>query len=94
MFWKYSSRRACSRVGPRAPECPEQQLPQAGSDGSWRGALDIAQRQIRSRICVERLRAGGAILFGKTTTPEFALLGRTFSHLKPSTRNPWDLRLT
>ncbi|MCS3765875.1 MULTISPECIES: amidase [Bradyrhizobium] len=45
-------------------------------------------------ICVERLRAGGAILFGKTTTPEFALLGRTFSDLKPSTRNPWDLRLT
>ncbi len=45
-------------------------------------------------ICVERLRAAGAIIIGKTNTPEFALMGRTQSRLKGVTRNPWDPRLT
>ena len=45
-------------------------------------------------ICVERLRAGGAIILGKTSTPEFALSGRTESRIAGTTRNPWDLRLT
>lgn len=45
-------------------------------------------------ICIERLRAGGAILLGKTTTPEFAASGRTESRLTGSTRLPWDTRLT
>ncbi|MDQ0475331.1 amidase [Labrys wisconsinensis] len=45
-------------------------------------------------ICIERLRAAGAIIVGKTTTPEFALSGRTESRLSGSTRNPWDTALT
>ena len=48
----------------------------------------------RDDICVERLRAGGAIIVGKTTTPEFALSGRTESRLSGTTRNPWNLDLT
>jgi len=39
---------------------------------------------------VERLRASGAILVGKTTTPEFALAGFTHSTLWGTTRNPWN----
>ncbi len=45
-------------------------------------------------ICVERLRAGGAIILGKTTTPEFALSGRTENRISGTTRNPWNLDLT
>jgi Asp-tRNA(Asn)/Glu-tRNA(Gln) amidotransferase A subunit family amidase len=39
---------------------------------------------------VERLRAAGAIMVGKTTTPEFAHAGFTESPLWGVTRNPWD----
>jgi Asp-tRNA(Asn)/Glu-tRNA(Gln) amidotransferase A subunit family amidase len=39
------------------------------------------------------LRIAGAIIIGKTTTPEFALLGRTHSRLLGVTRNPWDTSL-
>src|SRR4051794_17944844 len=45
-------------------------------------------------ICVERLRAAGAVILGKTTTPEFALSGRTENRVTGTTRNPWDPRLT
>jgi aspartyl-tRNA(Asn)/glutamyl-tRNA(Gln) amidotransferase subunit A len=38
-----------------------------------------------------RLRAEGAVLFGKTTTPEFGWKGVTDSPLSGVTRNPWDL---
>jgi aspartyl-tRNA(Asn)/glutamyl-tRNA(Gln) amidotransferase subunit A len=40
---------------------------------------------------VERLRAAGAILVGKTTTPEFGWKGTTDSPLTGVSRNPWDL---
>ena len=48
----------------------------------------------RDDICVERLRAAGAIIVGKTTTPELAMLGRTDSRLSGITRSPWDPALT
>ncbi len=40
-------------------------------------------------VVVERLLAAGAILVGKTTTPEFAYSGFTESPLWGTTRNPW-----
>jgi aspartyl-tRNA(Asn)/glutamyl-tRNA(Gln) amidotransferase subunit A len=48
----------------------------------------------RDDICVERLRAAGAVIIGKTTTPELAMLGRTDSRLSGITRSPWDPALT
>ena len=42
-------------------------------------------------VIVDRLQAAGAILVGKTTTPEFALAGFTRSELWGTTRNPWNL---
>ena len=41
-------------------------------------------------IVVERLLAAGAIMVGKTTTPEFASVLRSSSPLWGVTRNPWD----
>lgn len=43
---------------------------------------------------VERLKAAGAILMGKTTTPEFGWKGVTDSPLWGVSRNPWNLERT
>ena len=41
------------------------------------------------------LRAAGAVIVGKTTTPEFAIVGpHPDSRLSGVTRNPWDPALT
>lgn len=45
-------------------------------------------------ISVERLKARGAILLGKTNTPEFAHLPHTTNTLFGTTRNPWDINRT
>jgi len=43
-----------------------------------------------SAVIVERLEGAGAIIVGKTTTPEFATSGFTDSPLWGITRNPWN----
>lgn len=45
-------------------------------------------------VPVRRLREAGAILVGKTTTPEFGHKPLTDSPLFGATRNPWDLART
>jgi amidase len=42
-------------------------------------------------LLVERIRAAGAILIGKTNTPEFGAGSNTFNPVFGSTRNPYDL---
>jgi amidase len=41
-------------------------------------------------ILAERFRAAGAILIGKTNTPEFGAGSQTFNPVFGPTRNPWD----
>jgi Asp-tRNA(Asn)/Glu-tRNA(Gln) amidotransferase A subunit family amidase len=45
-------------------------------------------------VSVERLKSAGAILLGKTTTPELGHKGATDSPLCGITRNPWNPALT
>jgi Asp-tRNA(Asn)/Glu-tRNA(Gln) amidotransferase A subunit family amidase len=45
----------------------------------------------RDEILVERLRRAGAIIIGKTHTPEFATFPRTKTFLAGECRNPWNL---
>jgi amidase len=45
-------------------------------------------------VVVERLRAAGAIVIGKTNTPEFAFGPNTSNAVFGATRNPWDLTRT
>lgn len=45
-------------------------------------------------VSVERLKAHGAIVLGKTNTPEFAHLPHTTNALFGTTRNPWDVNRT
>jgi len=42
-------------------------------------------------LVVQRLRAAGAIVLGKTNTPEFAFGPNTVNTVFGATRNPWDL---
>ncbi len=44
--------------------------------------------------CVARLREHGAVILGKTTTPEFGWKGVTDSAVSGITRNPWNLEKT
>ena len=45
-------------------------------------------------ITVERLKRAGAIVVGKTNTPEFGAGGNTFNAVFGATRNPWNPALT
>ena len=45
-------------------------------------------------LLVERLRAAGAIVIGKTNTPEFGAGSQTFNAVFGATRNPWELSRT
>jgi amidase len=45
-------------------------------------------------IHVERIKKAGAILVGKTNTPEFGAGSQTFNEVFGKTRNPWDLTKT
>lgn len=45
-------------------------------------------------LIVERLRAAGAVILGKTNTPEFATGGNTFNEVFGRTCNPWNPELS
>jgi aspartyl-tRNA(Asn)/glutamyl-tRNA(Gln) amidotransferase subunit A len=52
--------------------------------------VDPRQPWTEDAPSVARLREAGAVLLGKTTTPEFGWKGVTDSPLTGITRNPWD----
>src|SRR5207253_1103819 len=52
------------------------------------------QVPVDDAVAVRRLREAGAILIGKTTTPEFGHKPLTDSPLFGVTRNPWNLSRT
>ena len=45
-------------------------------------------------LAVRRIRAAGAVLVGKTNTPEFGAGSQTFNRVFGATRNPWDVTKT
>ncbi|HEX2440936.1 MAG TPA: amidase family protein [Methylomirabilota bacterium] len=49
---------------------------------------------VEDALVVQRLKAAGAIVLGKTNTPEFAFGPNTVNALFGATRNPWDLSRT
>ena len=56
--------------------------------------VDPAQAWDVDAPATARLREAGAVLIGKTATPEFGCKGETNSPLTGITRNPWDARKT
>ena len=61
------------------------------TNGSFTCEHDIPEADAPA---VARLRAAGAIIVGKTTTPEFGHKGLTDSLLSGITRNPWNTERT
>jgi aspartyl-tRNA(Asn)/glutamyl-tRNA(Gln) amidotransferase subunit A len=51
-------------------------------------------RPTKDSVQVARLKAAGAIILGKTNTPEFGYTGLTKNLLFGVTRNPWNLERT
>ncbi|TDR93507.1 amidase [Enterovirga rhinocerotis] len=87
---------AGARLGPLdgVPIAVKDNLWVAGMPARWGSRMWADFVPPADDIAVERLRAAGAIIVGKTNTPEFALSGRTDSPLHGPARNPWDVKLT
>ena len=47
-----------------------------------------------SDLMVQNLESNGAIVIGKSNTPEFGAGANTFNEVFGATRNPWDTRMT
>ena len=58
------------------------------------GSLAFRENVQPDAEIVVRLRTAGAVILGKTNTPEFALSPRTENRLGPPAVNPWDLLRT
>jgi aspartyl-tRNA(Asn)/glutamyl-tRNA(Gln) amidotransferase subunit A len=65
-----------------------------GMPASWGSVLYEGFAPEKDDLPVAAMRRAGAVIFGKTNTPEFALLGRTESRIAGVTRNPWDTAQT
>ena len=59
--------------------------------GSWFFRNDVPKQDPPA---IERLRKAGAIITGKTNTPELGWKGASSNVLFPETRNPWNLERT
>jgi len=64
--------------------------PTAGIRTTWGSLLFEHHVPQQDALPVARTRAAGAIVLGKTNTPEFGCKGVTDNRLFGPTRNPWD----
>ncbi|MEO8663806.1 MAG: amidase family protein, partial [Bryobacteraceae bacterium] len=56
--------------------------------------LRLGHRAVHDAACVTRFRRAGAIILGKTNTPEFLANWETDNNLTGRTNNPWDVTRT
>ena len=79
-------------VGPLAgvPVGIKDVTPVAGLRTTYGSPLYADNVPTEDALIVERMRAAGAIILGKTNTPEFAAGGNTWNDVFGRTRNPWD----
>ncbi|GGX06527.1 amidase [Pigmentiphaga litoralis] len=69
-------------------------IPVQGLPCTWGSRLYAAYQPDHDELAVERLRAAGMIVIGKTNVPEFTLQGYTDNLLFGPTVNPWDRSMT
>ena len=89
-------RREGAKLGPLAgvPVSVKDILNTAGVRTAWGSRLMEKNVPAVDAVAVKRLKDAGAIIVGKTATPEFAYKLLTDSPISGITRNPWDLALT
>lgn len=68
--------------------------PTRGIRTTWGSKIFEHHVPTEDALVVQRLRAAGAIVVGKTNTPEFGAGGNTFNAVFGPTRNPWNPALT
>ncbi len=68
--------------------------PTAGIRTTYGSPLHVDNVPDEDAAVVARLREAGAIIIGKTNTPEFAAGANTVNPVFGATRNPWNLALT
>ena len=90
------ARRDGAELGPLAgvPVSVKDILNTAGIRTAWGSRLMQANVPGADAVAVKRLKDAGAVIVGKTATPEFAYKLLTDSPISGITRNPWDLALT
>src|SRR5262249_36087147 len=68
--------------------------PTKGLRTTWGSKIFEDHLPEEDAIIVKRLKGAGAIVVGKTNTPEFGAGGNTFNAVFGATRNPWNPGLT
>ena len=76
------------------PVAVKDNLIMRGCPAAWGSPLYADYVPDHDEWPVARLRAAGAVLLGKTNTPEFAMRGYTANSVYGVTRNPWNPALT
>jgi aspartyl-tRNA(Asn)/glutamyl-tRNA(Gln) amidotransferase subunit A len=90
------ARKEGAKLGPLAgvPVSVKDILNTKGVRTAWGSRLMENNVPAQDAVAVTRLKEAGAIVIGKTTTPEFAYKLLTDSPISGITRNPWDPSLT
>jgi amidase len=91
-----AQRRRSSRLGPLhgVPVSIKDLTPTKGIRTTWGSKIYEHHVPTEDGLVVERLKAAGAIVVGKTNTPEFGAGANTFNEVFGPTRNPWNPALT
>ena len=90
------SLRAGNALGPLhgVPVAIKDVTPTRGIRTTWGSKIYADHVPDEDALIVQRLKAAGAIVVGKTNTPEFAAGAHTFNALFGPTRNPWNVALS
>jgi len=90
------ARASGAKLGPLAgvPVSVKDILNTKGVRTAWGSRLMQDNVPAEDAVAVRRLKEAGAVIVGKTATPEFAYKLLTDSPLSGVTRNPWDAALT
>ena len=97
-----AAKRATAALRRRATLGPLHGVPVSIKDLTWTKGIrttegsKIFEHRVpdQDALVVERLKAAGAIVLGKTNTPEFGAGANTFNAVFGPTRNPWNPALT
>jgi amidase len=99
LVWAHEAEKAVSkrgRLGPLhgVPIGIKDLTPTAGIRTTWGSALFADHVPTQDAEVVLRLKAAGAVILGKTNTPEFGAGANTVNKVFGATRNPWDTALS